>query len=107
MVVLQALWLILPAYAANAFPVVIKGKRPLDFRRKLVKHRILGDGKTIEGTLAGIVFGIVVGLLQIYIQPGLNLQILTMPLVVLLSAGAITAGFCCRRTALLKHGLQA
>jgi CDP-2,3-bis-(O-geranylgeranyl)-sn-glycerol synthase len=95
LLLLQALWFILPAYAANAFPPLIRGKRPLDFGKKFHKHRILGDGKTFEGTIGGILFGFFIGLIQIYVQgfiPAewkLNLIEMSMPLVLLLSTGAI------------------
>lgn len=93
--ILESVWLILPAYAANMFPPFMKGVKPLDFGRNLGKYRILGDGKTIEGTLAGIAFGVFIGSLQIqfhsYFQKllGLNLIEHTLPLVFLLSFGAI------------------
>ena len=41
---------IIPMYLANATPIVIHGKKPLDFGFKLKGKRILGDGKTIVGT---------------------------------------------------------
>ncbi|MBI2971248.1 MAG: CDP-2,3-bis-(O-geranylgeranyl)-sn-glycerol synthase [Candidatus Aenigmarchaeota archaeon] len=89
-VVLRTLWFIFPAYAANAFPVVLKGTRPLDFGRTLRMQRILGDGKTIEGTFGGIAFGIAAGMLQLYLQQaGIVPVVLTVQLVVLLSVGAI------------------
>ncbi len=91
----QSLWFILPAYAANVFPPFMKGIRPLDFSRKLGSYRILGDGKTFEGTLAGIAFGVFVGSIQIqvygYFQRLTNAELIqhTLPLVFLLSFGAI------------------
>lgn len=91
--ILQSLWFIAPAYIANASPVLLKGKRPLDFGKKLDKDRLLGDGKTIEGTFGGIAFGTLFGLAQIYAQdylpPGLNLVKLDLALVLLLSTGAL------------------
>ncbi len=90
---LQSLWFIAPAYIANASPVLLKGKRPLDFGRKLGKNRIFGDGKTWEGTLGGVAIGMVFGALQIYFQKylpaNLGLVNLTFTLVFLLSAGAL------------------
>ena len=90
---LQAFWFIAPAYAANAFPPLVKGKRPLDFSRKLRHNRILGNGKTLEGTTTGIVFGMFIGSIQILgqgsIPPELGLTEMTLPLIFLLSAGAL------------------
>ena len=61
----SALWFILPAYVANATPVVLGGGPPLDMGKKFVDgRRILGQGKTIRGFVCGLVAGTVVGLLQ-------------------------------------------
>ncbi|MBI2076699.1 MAG: CDP-2,3-bis-(O-geranylgeranyl)-sn-glycerol synthase [Candidatus Aenigmarchaeota archaeon] len=91
--VAQSLWFIFPAYCANAFPLLVKGKRPLDFGKNLGKHRILGDGKTIEGAIGGIFFGILIGWLQMglhsYLPSDLMLARLTIQLIILLSTGAI------------------
>ncbi len=90
--VLQALWFIFPAYAANAAPLLVKGRRSLDFGKKLGKYRLLGDGKTWEGTIGGIIAGIIVGLLQMNARsflPNLGLFEFTLPVIMLLSAGAI------------------
>src|SRR3990167_5228215 len=93
LLILQALWFIWPAYCANAFPVVAKGKRPLDFNKYLGKQRLLGKSKTIEGTLAGIAFGIAMGFLQMSLHPllpELGLMKFTLLLVIALSVGAPT-----------------
>src|SRR3989338_2415348 len=90
--ILQALWFIFPAYVANASPVVIRGRKPLDFGKNLGKHRILGDGKTFEGTIGGIAFGVLTGAVQIYLLqfiPNLGLPEHTIPLIIALSTGAI------------------
>lgn len=91
--ILQSLWFIAPAYAANAFPPLLKGRKPVDNGAKFGKHRILGDGKTVEGTLGGIGFGIFVGFIQIYFQKiipsGLGLMEMSIQVIVLLSVGAI------------------
>lgn len=89
----QSLWFIFPAYIANASPVLLKGRRPLDFGKKWGKNRILGDGKTWEGTIGGIVIGTMVGLLQIYahnsLPASLGLAKLDFAIVFLLAAGAL------------------
>ena len=91
--IFQALWLIWPAYCANAFPVVMKGKTSLDFNKNLGKERLLGKSKTIEGTIGGIVIGILIGLLQTQIHPffpeRLGLMQFTLPLIIALSVGAL------------------
>ncbi|MCC6017666.1 MAG: CDP-2,3-bis-(O-geranylgeranyl)-sn-glycerol synthase [Candidatus Verstraetearchaeota archaeon] len=66
--VAACIWKILPAYIANASPLVITRNRkchPLDFNKKFIDKRpILGSGKTIEGFIAGIIMGGIVGALQ-------------------------------------------
>jgi CDP-2,3-bis-(O-geranylgeranyl)-sn-glycerol synthase len=97
-IIAQSFWFIAPAYATNAFPPLLKGKKPLDFGRTFRGKRVFGDGKTIEGTIGGIVFGVFFGCLQLYFQPSipyqiegviLNLPQLTLPLIVLLGVGAV------------------
>jgi CDP-2,3-bis-(O-geranylgeranyl)-sn-glycerol synthase len=52
MVVLTALWLMLPAYLSNMLPVVVGGGAPIDLgRRWRDGKRLLGDGKTWRGLL--------------------------------------------------------
>jgi len=51
-----------PAYVANSSPLffssIVQDLHPLDFNKKFIdKERILGDGKTIEGTLFGFIMG--------------------------------------------------
>ncbi len=90
--VFQALWFIFPAYASNAIPILIKGRRPLDSGKKLGKYRVLGDGKTYEGTIGGVAFGVFAGWLQMSVHPFLpqmGLFEFTFPVILLLSAGAI------------------
>ncbi len=87
--IIQMLWFIFPAYCANAFPLLIKGKKPLDLGKKLGKYRILGDGKTVEGTLGGVVFGTAVGFFQSIFQSSIGLTFLTVQAAFMLSAGAI------------------
>ncbi|MBI4014559.1 MAG: CDP-2,3-bis-(O-geranylgeranyl)-sn-glycerol synthase [Candidatus Aenigmarchaeota archaeon] len=88
---LQSLWFILPAYIANSSPVISKGKHPLDFHAFLGKNRLLGDGKTIEGSATGIAFGTLAGTLQILLQPYApdNFVTMTAELAFLLAFGAI------------------
>jgi len=60
---------VVPMYVANAAPILIHGKKPLDFEKKFRGKRILGKGKTIVGTLAGIIVGTIAGLLFSLIFP--------------------------------------
>ncbi len=97
LVAANAFWLVAPAYAANAFPPLVRGKKPVDFGLSFRGKRIFGDGKTIEGSLAGILFGLLIGSVQLFFQPFLLKEItpygyfieLSMVLIFLLSLGAI------------------
>ncbi len=61
----ESLWFILPAYVANATPVVAGGGTPLDRGRLFIDgRRIFGDGKTVRGFLAGLAAGVLVGLIE-------------------------------------------
>jgi len=52
---------VIPLYIANATPIIIHGKTPLDLGLKLFGKPILGKGKTIVGTFAGITTGTLIG----------------------------------------------
>src|SRR3972149_9518082 len=70
---IKALWILFPAYAANIFPPLAKGKHPIDGGRNWKDgNRILGDGKTIEGTLYGIAMGTFYGGVEWYLSPTFN-----------------------------------
>ena len=66
-IILESLWFILPAYLANSSPVLghkLFGKYnyPIDFGKKLKDgKRILGDGKTWNGLIFGILVAVLVG----------------------------------------------
>jgi len=94
----QSFWFIAPAYATNAFPPLARGKIPIDCGKTFCGKRIFGNGKTLEGTIAGIAFGIIIGSIQIYFQSSipavidgvaLNLAVMTFPIIILLSIGAL------------------
>jgi CDP-2,3-bis-(O-geranylgeranyl)-sn-glycerol synthase len=68
-----AWWILFPAYAANCFPPLARGSRPLDRGLNWKDgRRILGDGKTIEGTILGIVACLAVGGVEYVAMPYLN-----------------------------------
>jgi len=61
-IILQALWLILPVYVANASAVIVGGGTPVDFEKKWKDgKRVLGDGKTWRGLFAGTFIGMTAG----------------------------------------------
>jgi CDP-2,3-bis-(O-geranylgeranyl)-sn-glycerol synthase len=61
-VIIQALWIVIPIYIANASAVIVGGGVPIDFRKNWKDgRRILGDGKTWRGLFAGTFLGMTAG----------------------------------------------
>jgi len=61
-IIIQALWLVLPAYIANASALLVGGGTPIDFGKKWKDGvRILGDGKTWRGLVSGALVGMTGG----------------------------------------------
>jgi len=91
---LAALWIMLPAYVPNPIAVLVGGGYPIDLGRNFFDgQRILGDGKTYRGFIIGVGSGILIGILQIFIQTTYGLNSLpnhTLRSVVLLALGALT-----------------
>jgi CDP-2,3-bis-(O-geranylgeranyl)-sn-glycerol synthase len=113
LLLIQAFWFIAPAYAANAFPPLMKGKTSIDGKRVFRGNRLLGDGKTVEGFWGGIIFGVFIGSVQIYGQqflPEIGLVEMTFPIVFLLAfgtmAGDLIGSFIKRRMG-MKRGESA
>ncbi len=52
-----AFWAMLPAYVPNNAAVLFGGGPPIDAGRTLNGRRLLGDGKTWQGTAAGVLAG--------------------------------------------------
>ena len=62
MIIIQALWLGLPAYIANASALLVGGGTPIDFGKNWRDgKRILGDGKTWRGLVTGAFVGMTSG----------------------------------------------
>jgi CDP-2,3-bis-(O-geranylgeranyl)-sn-glycerol synthase len=102
----SALWFILPAYFANATPVVLGGGRPLDGGRCLGDgRRIFGDGKTIRGFVAGLAAGTIVGVLQGVVK-GPLLHYLSLGFLLALGAllGDLMGSFTKRRLGIERGG---
>jgi CDP-2,3-bis-(O-geranylgeranyl)-sn-glycerol synthase len=101
-----AIWFGLPAWIANATPVLGGGGRAIDGGRVYSDgRRLLGDGKTVRGFFVGIIFGVLTGFGQMlaapYLQPILAqfvsvtpemelLLYMQVPVAVLMSVGALT-----------------
>ena len=61
-IIIQALWLVLPAYFANGFALLVGGGTPIDFGKNWKDgKRILGDGKTWRGLIVGSFIGMTAG----------------------------------------------
>ena len=100
-----SIWLGLPAWIANATPVIFGGGRPIDGGMVLRDgRRLLGDGKTVRGFFVGISFGILTGICQFLAAPHLRpllalfvevtpameyVLFMTIPSAALLSIGAL------------------
>jgi len=62
--IIDALWLMLPAYVPNSSAVLFAGKTPLDLGQNFLDgKRVFGPGKTFRGLIGGTLSGIAVGLL--------------------------------------------
>lgn len=61
----EGLWLLLPAYAANGLALIPQGRRPIDRGRSWHGKRLFGDGKTVEGFLFGMLVAVIVSAVQI------------------------------------------
>lgn len=62
-VILQAFWIVIPVYMANASAVLVGGGTPIDFGKTWRRdgRRILGEGKTWRGLLTGTFLGMTLG----------------------------------------------
>ncbi|MGZ4921951.1 MAG: CDP-2,3-bis-(O-geranylgeranyl)-sn-glycerol synthase [Halobacteriota archaeon] len=91
--IVDALWLMLPAFVPNSSAVLFAGKTPVDFGKTLVDgKRIFGPGKTFEGLIGGTLVGIFVGLLLQLIERSLHLGLPSFDpiyVIVTLSFGAM------------------
>jgi len=91
LVIIKAVWLMLPAYISNPSAVVFGGGTPVDLGKNWADgKRILGDGKTIRGLLIGTICGIIIGIVQIFLP--LDIDFFpkhTIIAVVMLSFGAL------------------
>ncbi len=71
--ILASIWLYLPAYFANATPVVLGGGPPLDGGGKWLDGKpFLGSHKTLRGSIVGILAGTIIGTLQGSFMIGLS-----------------------------------
>lgn len=92
-IVLLAVWLMLPASLANPAAAIASylcgSFKPIDFGKTMGKNRILGDGKTIEGFIYGVSFGIFVAIFQNYLAPFWNLPVFPLIVIFTLPVGSL------------------
>ncbi len=72
--IIKALYFFLPAYFANMSPPIItkipfikRINKPIDFNKSINNKRIFGKNKTIIGFISGIVFSLIIFLIQKYL----------------------------------------
>ena len=101
--VVRILLYLAPMYFANAAPMFLGGRTPLDFNKKFLDGKpIFGEGKTLRGTIAGIAVGSLVGaviamLLPQYAAYFSDYFLLSFLLAVGAIAGDVLASFFKRR----------
>jgi CDP-2,3-bis-(O-geranylgeranyl)-sn-glycerol synthase len=103
-----ALWAMLPAYVPNNAAVLFGGGPPIDGGRTWRGRRLLGDGKTWRGTVAGVAAGTTLALLlsaaagDASAAAGVDLPDFPVPVALSLAGGAllgdVAASFLKRRT---------
>jgi CDP-2,3-bis-(O-geranylgeranyl)-sn-glycerol synthase len=71
-VLVVAFWAMLPAYVPNNAAVLAGGGPPIDGGRTMNGERLLGDGKTWQGTVAGIAAGALLAAIQNAVRPLLD-----------------------------------
>jgi CDP-2,3-bis-(O-geranylgeranyl)-sn-glycerol synthase len=81
----EAVWLIIPAFAANGLAPLIglrSGNHPMDGGRKWGRSRLLGDGKTWEGLVFGTLVGIAIAMVEMAAYPYLPWGLSEVPLII-------------------------
>jgi CDP-2,3-bis-(O-geranylgeranyl)-sn-glycerol synthase len=67
--VVSALWIMLPAYVPNPAAVILGGGPPIDGGASWRDgRRLFGDGKTVRGFTLGILAGVAVGGIELWVQ---------------------------------------
>jgi len=82
-VLVEAIWLILPAYASNGLTPLVglkKKTHPIDMGRKFRRQPLFGPGKTWEGLVFGTFIGGLIGLVEMLAYPSLPFSISPEPL---------------------------
>jgi CDP-2,3-bis-(O-geranylgeranyl)-sn-glycerol synthase len=65
----SALWIMLPAYVPNPAAVIFGGGPPIDGGTAYRDgRRLFGDGKTVRGFILGVLAGVAVGGVELWVQ---------------------------------------
>lgn len=94
-VLLNALWLAVPLYTANAAPVLFGGGAPIDRGKTWRGARVLGDGKTWRGAAAGILTGMTTIFLLNTVYQQLLVEHTVLPVFPLTALVALPIGVIC------------
>jgi CDP-2,3-bis-(O-geranylgeranyl)-sn-glycerol synthase len=81
----EALWLVIPAYAANGLTPLMglrKNLHPIDGGRMLGKSRLLGEGKSWEGLAFGVLVATAIALVEMLAFPYLPWELSDIPLMI-------------------------
>jgi CDP-2,3-bis-(O-geranylgeranyl)-sn-glycerol synthase len=102
--IIEALKLIFPAYAANATPVLSGGGKPMDLGKNFLDGKpILGRNKTFKGFFFGLGIGFLVGIVECLLFDYPWLFSVVSPLGALL--GDLAGAFLKRRVGIAPGGL--
>ena len=91
--VILSLWIMLPAYIPNNAAAIFGGGTPLDLGLSWRGNRILGDGKTIRGTISGIACGVITAFILNIINlsvSSLDLPVFSSLVIIALPIGSIS-----------------
>lgn len=77
---IEAVWLMFPAYGANGLCMLARGKRPIDGGRTFRNKPVFGPGKTWEGLILGVIIAILVATFQMFMFPFIPWDLSPVPL---------------------------
>jgi CDP-2,3-bis-(O-geranylgeranyl)-sn-glycerol synthase len=91
----SALWIMIPAYVPNPAAVIFGGGPPIDEGATWRDgRRLFGDGKTVRGFVLGVLSGIAVGGVELWVQthPGWSMNGYSLPLHTAVTISTFAAG---------------
>ena len=81
---IEAIWFILPAYAANGMAPIFRGTHPMDGGRKFRGRSLFGPGKTWEGFFFGCIVAAFVGFIQMAAFQGMPFATSPVPILIVI-----------------------